>query len=187
VNFDLISSSVTSVEGYNYCAVFTDECTEHRWTYGFKTKDELIFAVKQWYAKIADLREEYQLLVVTGDFAGENMSQEIQEFSTEKGVESFFATPYEPWQDGLAEAGIKSMHLLARTKMAESGWAGRFWFSAVNHGKNCRNVTFKYRLGTTPYARLYGMKKDVPKFRPFGYKAYVHLNKERREKGKHTP
>ena len=31
------------------------------------------------------------------------------------------------------------------------------------------------------------MKKDVSKFRPFGCKAYVHLNKERREKGKHTP
>ncbi len=30
------------------------------------------------------------------------------------------------------------------------------------------------------------MKKDVSKFRPFGCKAYVHLNKERREKGKHT-
>jgi hypothetical protein len=88
-------------------------------------------------------------------FAGENISQEIQEFFTEKGVKSYFATPYEPWQDGLAKAGIKSVLVLARTKMAESesGLAGRFWYFAVNHGKNCRNVTFKYRLGTTPYAR----------------------------------
>jgi len=121
------------------------------------------------------------------DFAGENMSHEIQEFFTDKGVKSYFSTPYEPWQDGLGEAGIKSVLLLARTEMAESGLAGRYWFSAVNHGKNCLNVTFKYRLGTTPYARLYGMKKDVSKFRPFGCKAYVHLNKERREKGKHAP
>ncbi len=29
VNFELISSSVTLIEGYNYCAVFTDDCTEH--------------------------------------------------------------------------------------------------------------------------------------------------------------
>jgi hypothetical protein len=69
--------------------------------------------------------------------------------------------------------------------MAESGLAGRCWFSAVNHGKKYQNVTFKYRLGTTPYAQLYGMKKDVSKFRPLGCKSYVHLNKERREKGKH--
>jgi hypothetical protein len=67
VNFDLISSSVTSREGYNYCAVFTDDCTEHRWTYGLKTKDELIDAFKKWYAEIVDLREKYQLLVVIRD------------------------------------------------------------------------------------------------------------------------
>ncbi len=33
VNLDLISSSVTLIEGYNYCAV-TDDCTEHQWMYG---------------------------------------------------------------------------------------------------------------------------------------------------------
>jgi hypothetical protein len=105
------------------------------------------YAVKQWYAEIAYLREKYQLLVVMRDFAGENMSHD-----TNKGVKSYFSTPYEPWQDGLGEAGIKSVLLLARTEMAKSGLAGRYWISAVNHGKNCRNVTFKYRLGMTPYA-----------------------------------
>ncbi len=79
------------------------------------------------------------------------------------------------------------MLLLARTEMAESGFAGRYWFSAVNQGKNCQNVTFEYLLSMTPYARVYEIKKDVSIFRPFGFKAYVHLNKERREKGKHTP
>ncbi len=186
MNFDLIPSSVTSIEGYNYCAVLTDNCSEYRWAYGLKTKHELIDADRQRYVQIADLREKYQLLVVMRDFAGENMSKEIQEFFTDKGVKSYFSTSYEPWQDGLGEAGIESVLLLARTEMAESGLAGRYWFSAVNHGKNCLNVTFKYRLCTTPYARLYGMKKGVSKFRPFGCKAYVHLTNEGREKGKHT-
>jgi hypothetical protein len=58
----LISFSVTSIEGNNYCAVLTNDCSEYRWAYGLKTKDELIDAVKQWYAEIADLREKYQLL-----------------------------------------------------------------------------------------------------------------------------
>ncbi len=57
VNFDLISSSVTSIEGYNYCAVLTDDCSEYRWAYELKTKDELIDGVKQWYAEMTDLWE----------------------------------------------------------------------------------------------------------------------------------
>jgi hypothetical protein len=109
MKIDLISSSITSIERHNFGALFTDDCTEHRRTNGLKTKDELINVVKQWYAEIADLREKYQLRVDMRDFAGENMSQEIQQNFTEKGVKSFFATPYEPWQDGLAEAGIKSV------------------------------------------------------------------------------
>ena len=60
-------------------------------------------------------------------------------------------------------------------------------FSASTHCKSYRNVTFKQRLGTTPHAKIYGEKADVSKFRPFGCRAYVHLNKDRREPGKHTP
>ena len=65
--------------------------------------------------------------------------------------------------------------------------AGRFWFSATIHAKNCRNATYKKRVGTTPHAKIFGSKKDVSKFKPFGCRAYVHLNKERREPGKHAP
>ena len=34
---------------------------------------------------------------------------------------------------------------------------------------------------------MFGVKKDVSKFRPFGCRAYMHLNKDHREKGKHVP
>ena len=59
--------------------------------------------------------------------------------------------------------------------------------SAGNHGMNSRNTTFKRRLGTTPHEKIFGIKKDVTKFRPFGCRAYMHLNKDQREKGKHVP
>jgi hypothetical protein len=34
---------------------------------------------------------------------------------------------------------------------------------------------------------MYGIKKDPYKFRPFGCRAYMHLNKDRIEKGRHAP
>ena len=68
--------------------------------------------------------------------------------------------------------------------MAESGLGGQFWFSATMHGLNCRNATFKERLGTTPYEKLYGRKKDVSLFRPYGCRGYMHLNKELRAKAR---
>jgi hypothetical protein len=34
---------------------------------------------------------------------------------------------------------------------------------------------------------MYGEPKDVSRFRAFGCRAFVHLNSDRRDKGKHTP
>ena len=78
VTFDIFSSKVTSIEGYNYSAVMTDDCSEYRWMYGLKTKDEMYDVAEQWYAEIADLRQKYELFVVMRDNAGENVSKKNQ-------------------------------------------------------------------------------------------------------------
>ena len=77
--------------------------------------------------------------------------------------------------------------LIARTVMAESGLGGRFWFKAAAAGNDARNVTFKELIRMTQYQAMYGEKKDVSDFRAFGCRAWVYLDKQRREKGKHTP
>ena len=71
--------------------------------------------------------------------------------------------------------------------MAESGLGGHFWFKAANAGKDARNVTYKERIRMSPYQAMYGEKKDVSDFRAFCCWAWVYLDKQRQEKGKHTP
>ncbi len=38
-----------------------------------------------------------------------------------------------------------------------------------------------------PYQAMYGERRDVSDFRAFGCRALMYLDKQRREKGKHTP
>ncbi len=73
---------------------------------------------------------------------------------------------------------------LARSVRVESGHGGQFWFSTAMVAKDARNVTYKERIKTTPYMRLYGKKKDIAKNRAFGCSAYVYQNEEQRGKGK---
>jgi transposase InsO family protein len=122
--------------------------------------------------------------VIVRDNAGENKSHEIIDFIESKGLTDRFSAAYEQWQNGVAEASINSIMRLARTVMAESGLGGRFWFKAACAGKDARNVTYKQRLGSTPYTCMYGEVKNVSRFRAFGCRARVHLNSERREKRK---
>ncbi len=77
--------------------------------------------------------------------------------------------------------------MIARTVMVESGLGGRFRFRAATAGKDASNVTFKERIGMTPYHAMYGDKKGDSDYRAFGCRAWVNLDKQRREKEMHTP
>jgi len=82
--------------------------------------------------------------------------------------------------------------MIAQTVMAESCLGGRFWFKAASAGKDARNVTFKERMGMAQHRAMYGEKRarekrEVSDFRAFCCRAWVYLDKQRQEKGKHTP
>ena len=123
-------------------------------------------------AEIHGLREKYPLL-------GENKSKEISDYFTSQEMASRYATAYEQHQDGLSESGIKSVFLLARSAMAGSGLAGKYWFCAATCGKDGRNATDSERIKNTPWGLLFGEKQDISKFRPFGFRAWMFLNKDR--------
>ncbi len=68
--------------------------------------------------------------------------------------------------------------------MAESGFGGRFWFRAAL-ARDARNATYKARISTSLWRRMHGEMRDVSRFRAFGCRAWVYLDADRREKGKH--
>ena len=173
-----------SMEGYKYALVITDCCTGYRWLYGLKTKDEVLMAVKKWYSDIAELRNMHKIYVVTAEKSGENSSKEIREFLESKGIQNYFSTPYEQWQNGQAESSVNSLMKLGRSVMVESGLGGQFWFSSMMPAKDARNATYKERISTTPWMLMHGRKRDVSKFRAFGCRAYIYIDEERRGKGK---
>ncbi len=144
-----------------------------------KLKSDMLKVVKKWFSDIADLRQKHKLVIVMLDNAGENKSQEIIDFFESVGVENYFSTAHEQWQNGLAEAAINAIMMAARTIMAESGLGGRFWFRTALAARDARNATYKERIDTTPWRRMYGEMRDVSRFRAFGCRAWVYLDKDR--------
>jgi hypothetical protein len=125
--------------------------------------------------------------MVVRDNAKENTSQEFNINFTECGVKNYFSTPFEQWQNSLAEASLGYVTMLGKSVMVESGLGGPFWFCSSTHGLNYLNVTLKEHLGTTPHERMFRLKRDLSKFRPVGCRVYMHLYKELRAKGRCAP
>jgi hypothetical protein len=90
VNMDSFSSSVTSMEGYNYAVVFVDCNSGYIWVYGMKLKSDMLKVVKKWFSDIADLRQKHKLVIVMQDNAGENKSEEIIDSFESVGVKNYF-------------------------------------------------------------------------------------------------
>jgi hypothetical protein len=89
--------------------VISNDCTGFLWLYGMRTKDEIIKVFQKWYSDIAVLRNMQNLLVSVRENAGERKLQELNEFLESKGIHNYFSTPYEQWQNGLAESSINSL------------------------------------------------------------------------------
>ena len=58
--------------------------------------------------------------------------------------------------NGPLEAAINSVMMISRTIMVESGLGSRFWFKSAAEGCEARNVTYKARIGTTPWKLMPG-------------------------------
>jgi hypothetical protein len=80
VHMDSFSSSIKSIEGYNHVITFVDAATGYLWTYGLKSKDDVIKALRKWYSDIADLHTKHKLVALMQDNASEHKLQSISHF-----------------------------------------------------------------------------------------------------------
>jgi hypothetical protein len=97
------------------------------------------------------------------DNAGENKSKQTVEFFYSVGVRNHFSTAHEQWQSGYKFDHEISSHSL--------GSGGGIWFKAACAGKDACNVTYKQRLGSTPYTCMYGASQGyfkIPRIRMQG-------------------
>ena len=186
VYMDIMTSSITSIEGYDYALIITDDASMYRWAYGLKTKDEANAMVRKWIADITDIRDRHKLEIIFRDNASELKSKDLTDHLESLGFKNYYSAAYEQWQNGLAESSIKSLNLLVRPQMVESGMTGMFWFRALITAKDARNATYHERIKTTPHMLVYGQPKNLSKFRAFGCRAFMTLHKDRRGPGKYA-
>jgi hypothetical protein len=82
-----------------------------------KLKSKMLNGVKKWYSDIGDLRLKHKFVVIMRDNAGENKSQAIIIFFESVGVNNYFSTSHEQWQNRLSKAAIMSIMIISRIVM----------------------------------------------------------------------
>ena len=128
-------------EGYIYYYLLVDLFSRHYWAFLCKTTGDWKTLwpnfVKAIEAKLGS-NCVVSLIIMDGHMA--NMHGDVLAFNESKGIQSVFAACESQWQDGAAEAGIKSISSGARCSMIHAGAPAFLWGHAVMHKVESANL-----------------------------------------------
>jgi hypothetical protein len=91
VYMDIMTSSITAIEGYEYALIITDDASMYQWAYGLKTKNEANAMVRNWIADIADIRDRHQLEVIIRDHASKLKSRDLTDHLESLGFKNCYS------------------------------------------------------------------------------------------------
>ena len=156
---------VRTASGYRYWITFIDDSTRFRCVILLKTKGEATSALKQFKA-YAENETGERMGTLRDDKGGEYMSNELEDFCNEHGIQRQHTVRNRPQQNGVAERFNRVLSEGITAMLSEAGLPPSFWgeaLSALVHVLNCSPTSAL--PDKTPYEAFYGRKPDVSHLR----------------------
>src|SRR6202048_3504192 len=116
------------------------------------------------------------------DNAQEFRSHAFEDYCTASGINLTYSVPYEHSQNGLAEAFVKKIQLVARPLLLHSRRPSNMWGHAVLHAAALLKLRPTLLNTQTPHERLSGRPPNVAYIRTFGCQVWVPLPDPKRTK-----
>ncbi|KAL7284900.1 hypothetical protein ACG7TL_002214 [Trametes sanguinea] len=167
--------------GYLYFASFIDDFSGLGIAYYLKRKSDAMKAFDSFKAW-AETQTGKKIKRVRSDRGGEYLSNEFTQHLLDLGIEHQKSTPDSPQQNGRAERWNRTIVEKAMSMLHHAGLSHGFWQLAVDAAVHIYNRQPMRRLKwRCPITAWDGTVPDVSYFRVFGCKAFVHVQKSKRE------
>jgi hypothetical protein len=117
-----------------------------------------------------------KLKALRTDGGGEYTSAAFKCYLLDKGIDHIITAPGTPQDNGGAERKNRTILETVRAISMQSGLNENLWTFATKAAVYLRNRT---GFPKTPYEQLIGTKPNVSNLKPFGCKAWIHIQKEK--------
>ena len=182
IHSDVHDVGIKSPSGYRYWITFIDDKSRYKAVSLLKKKSEAFAAFKDFKAW-AENSTGLKIKILRHDKGGEYISGAFENYLKDNGIEVQKTTRNRPQQNGVAERANRTMEGMLLCAMFEAGMAKTFWaecLAALVHVWNrCPTTAVP---NSTPYEIWYKKKPKVDHLRVWGCVAYVHIQKDKREK-----
>ena len=177
---DIAGPFETSPGGSNYYLVIVDDFSGYKIVVPIAKKSDAADALINI---IPRLEKKYKSTVSAVRYDRDTvfLSNRVQAFLTERGIESQPTSGYSPQENGHAERAIGALSDLRDALMADAGLKNVYWAEAALHAAYLSNVTCS-EGGMSPWERLKGFKPDISNLRIWGCTCFVRVPVAKRKK-----
>jgi len=172
---------VRSSRGNRYASVFVDCASNYKHVKCHPLKSDYPRIYKE-----RNIEAGRAPSILRTDGAGEMTSADFEQSLLHDQTFHQKSVPYSQFQNGRAEAAIRTVSTRARTLMADSALPAKYWDYAMEAAAHLENTTQPHAPGSTAtaYERFHGRAPAGGFLRPFGCYAVAHLGKSRVKDGK---
>jgi hypothetical protein len=172
---------VRSARGHYYSTVFVDDASDYKHVKNHALKSSFPKIYKERNVEAGRTPS-----ILRTDGAGEMTSKEFEDELLNAGTFHQKSVPHSQYQNGRAEAAIRTVSTRARALMTGAALPAKYWCYAMEYAAFLENTTKPYLQGSclTPYEKFFGKAPAASFLRPFGCFAVAHLGKDRVLDGK---
>ncbi|PKU78515.1 Retrovirus-related Pol polyprotein from transposon TNT 1-94 [Dendrobium catenatum] len=171
-----------SVQGFQYYAIFVDDCTRFTWLFPLKRKSDIaqiFFTFKQYIEKYLSR----SIKCIRTDGGGEYLSHTFTEFLKTNGIMHQISCPYTPEQNGVAERKHRHIIETTRSLLHTAHIPYTYWPDAVLTAVYLINrLPSRNTKNLSPFELLHNTKPNYTHLRTFGCACYPLLPSHTRHK-----
>ena len=188
IHSDLNGPMPDSVGGKKYVVCFIDDATRWSSVYLMRNKSELSDCFLKFIQDMRVVGTKDPLVIGDGstlhsDNGGEYRSSKFEQLCSSRGIQQTFSPPHTQACNGISERFWNTVLDMARAMIIDADLDKNMWGAAIKHATFLRNRSPTSVLGgITPFQALLGVKPDLSALRKFGSPAFVHVERELRDK-----
>ena len=163
VYMNITSSSIPSIEGYNYALVIVDNASMYQWVYGLKEKSEANAAVRKWKM----CHSKHQSATSTADIDSRQCWRaqkcRSQRICSVIGCKELFFSGIRAISEWACRIQYYFAYDFDSNANGSVGVNWRILYRALVNAKDARNVTYHNSIKTTPYYFIHGEPTNLSK------------------------
>jgi hypothetical protein len=182
IHTDICGPMQTITPGHKkYFLTMIDDYSRYTKVYLLNQKSEACQKIKE-YVKFVQTKFRKTPKKIRSDRGGEYLSEQLQSFLRNEGIQVELTNPYTPEQNGCAERKNRYLVEMIRSMLNDSGLPNKYWGEALMTANHLQNRLPTAHKENTPYESWHKRKPTMNYIRKFGSKAYIIVPAEKRQK-----